>query len=253
MARPPAPADPAALRAPADANGGGLVVFPVARDARGRKSGARAAPATDADVAGVSSAGRSGPGMEAPSEHRARMDWFKEVILPHEPALRRHLVVLRAPGSDHDDLVSEALTRAFTAQNWRGVQHGRSYLFAIARNLILDGVRRAKVVTLDLMSDLEALDVPDNQPSAEAVVTARDELRRLRRAIDALPTQRRRVFIRRRVDGVDIETIAREMRIARSTAEKHLTQALAQLTRLMADEAPLSAADQVRKWRKTRT
>ncbi len=151
---------------------------------------------------------------ETPSEHRERMDWFKAVILPHEAALRRHLISIRAPWSDHDDLVSESLIRAFAAAGWRTVTHGRSYLFTIARNLILDGLRREKVVTLDLVSDLEALDVADGQPSAEDVVTARDELRRLRRAIDSLPTQRRRVFIRRRIEEVDIETIAREMRIS---------------------------------------
>ena len=182
------------------------------------------------------------------------MDWFKAVILPHEAALRRHLFVIRAPWPDHDDLVSDALTRAFTAVNWREVVYGRSYLFAIARNLILDAVRRDKVVTLDLVSDLEALDVADDQPSAEDVVTARDELRRLRRAIDTLPPQRRRVFIRRRIDEADIDTIAREMRIARSTVEKHLTQALAQLTRLMAEDRPMSRNERAAgRWRKTRT
>lgn len=183
------------------------------------------------------------------------MDWFKAVILPHEAALRRHLVTIRAPWSDHDDIVSEALIRAFSTVAWDEVTHGRSYLFAIARNLILDGVRREKVVTLDLVSDLDVLGVADDQPSAEDVVSARDELRRLRRAIDTLPPQRRRVFVRRRIEDIDIDTIAREMRLARSTVEKHLTQAIAQLTRLMASDEPMSGSKQAAGWRgrKTRT
>ncbi len=153
----------------------------------------------------------------------ARLEWFKAIILPHEAALRARLRRLCPQGFDVDNLVAESLARAYGAKDIGRITNGRSYLFAIARNLMIDAARRDTIVSLDFVADLDVLRSDD---SLEAAITARDELRRLQVIIDTLPPQPRRVFLLRRVHDLSLNEIAGQMSLSVSTVEKHLAKAV---------------------------
>jgi len=153
---------------------------------------------------------------------KARLDWFKDVVLPHEAALRARLKRTLPRRLEIDDVVSEALTRAYAVEDFERITAGRAYLFQIARNLMIDEARRNQVVSLEFVADLEMLGVT---PSAEAALEARDELRRLQIIIDTLPIQCRRAFILRRVYGKGVGEIAEEMGLSVSTVDNHLGRA----------------------------
>lgn len=161
-----------------------------------------------------------------------RLDWFKAVILPCEGALRSRLRRLCPPGFDVDNLVAESLARAYGAKDIDRITNGRSYLFAIARNLLIDAARRDTIVSLDFVADLDMLRSDD---SLEASITARDELRHLQAIIDTLPPQCRRVFLLRRVHDVSLGEIAGQMALSVSTVEKHLAKAVMLVARAMAE------------------
>jgi len=189
------------------------------------------------------------------NDREARLAWFKDVILPHEAALRRQLRREGAVTDDIDDLVAEALARAYELKDWSRVDHGRSYLFSIACNLVLDAARRNKVVSFDTFADLEVLNLADESSSVEAMVIARGELLRLQKAVDRLPPRPRQVFLMRRVDGLRIEQVADQLSLSVSTVEKHFTRAMALLTEAMAEHGPFNATQRGRTWpsaRKTR-
>jgi RNA polymerase sigma-70 factor (ECF subfamily) len=162
----------------------------------------------------------------------ARLDWFKSVILPHESALRSRLRRLCPPGFDVDNLVAESLARAYTAKDIGRITSGRSYLFAIARNLLIDSARRDTIVSLDFVADLDVLRSDD---SLEAAITARDELRRLQAIVDTLPPQCRRVFLLRRVHDLSLNEIAEQMTLSVSTVEKHLAKAVMLVAKAVAE------------------
>jgi len=192
---------------------------------------------------------RGGRGRERRvAERDERIAWFKAVVLPHEAPLRRHLRRTGAPPAEIDDLVAEALTRAYAAADWRRIDRGRSYLFAIARNLILDAARRSKVVAFDAIADIEALNLPDGQPSPEAAVSARDELRVLQAAVDRLPPRAREVFLLRRIDNLSLLEVADRLGLSVSTVEKHLTRAMTELTSAMAESEPVSGPQTGMAW-----
>lgn len=153
---------------------------------------------------------------------RARLDWFKQVVLPHEAALRARLRRVLPRRLDIDDVVSEAMTRAYAIEDFERITAGRAYLFQIARNLLVDEARRNRVVSIELVADIDLMGVT---PSAEAALEARDELRRLQTIIDALPIQCRRAFILRRVHGKPVGEIAEEMGLSVSTVDKHIGRA----------------------------
>lgn len=153
---------------------------------------------------------------------RARLDWFKQVILPHEAALRRRLMRVLPRRLDIDDIVAETMTRAYAAQDFDRITAGRPYLFRIARNLLIDEARRNKIVSFEAFADL---DLMGESPSTEAALEARDALRRLQAIIDELPIQCRRAFILRRVHGKSVGEIAEEMGLSVFTVDKHIGRA----------------------------
>lgn len=164
-----------------------------------------------------------------------RIDWFKASILPHERALRARLKRSSAAAeADLDDFVSEALVRAYGAEDWASVDNGRHFLFRIARNVVIDHARRSALVAFDSLDECGGHDQePDRR--TEAAISARDELRQVQRAIEAMPPQCRRVFVLRRVHERSIGEIAAEMELSVSTVEKHLGKAVSLLARAIAE------------------
>ncbi len=104
---------------------------------------------------------------------RVRLDWFKIAILPHEGALRARLRRIVNRPCDVDDLVAECMTRAYANGDVTRTTSGKAYLFQIARNLLIDEARREKVVSLELVAELDVLHADH---STEATLHARDEL-----------------------------------------------------------------------------
>jgi RNA polymerase sigma-70 factor (ECF subfamily) len=153
---------------------------------------------------------------------RARLDWFKVAILPYEGVLRARLRRIVNRPCDVDDLVAECMTRAFANGDVTRTTSGKAYLFQIARNLLIDEARREKVVSIELVAELDVLHADH---STEAALHARDELRHLQTILDSLPSQCRRAFIQRRVYGKSVKEIAEEMDLSVFTVDKHLTRA----------------------------
>lgn len=182
----------------------------------------------------------------------ARLAWFKSIVLPHEAALRKHVRRLVTPDLDVDDVVSESLTRAYAADDWQRITNGRSYLFRIARNLLVDAARRRAVVSFEVMADLEALNIADDAPSADAIVSAREELRRLEDVVDGLPPRCRQVFLLRRIHDHSLNEIAVELNVSVSTVEKHLARAMELVTRALAESDPVPSTSMRLAWRRAK-
>lgn len=162
----------------------------------------------------------------------ARLDWFSATILPHEGVLRSRLRRMLPRGHDVEDMAAEILARAYAADNWQAIDNGRAYLFGIARNLMIDASRREKIVSFEVMANIDLLQADDRTRTG---LEARAELRRLEDAIDTLPIQCRRVFVLRRVYDYSPTEIAEEMGLSVSTVEKHLTKAVVRIAHLMAE------------------
>jgi RNA polymerase sigma factor (sigma-70 family) len=159
--------------------------------------------------------------MEVPSEDRSH--WLARRILPHEPALRRWLRGFSAlDEADIDDLVQETYAVLATRATVSDIVDPRAYAFQTARSLFLQGVRRAKIVSIQAMADLASLDIPDDAPSPFQQVAGREDLRQISAAIAAMPPQTRRAFLLRRVDGLSQREVAAATSLSESTVEKHI-------------------------------
>ncbi|MFO1249265.1 MAG: RNA polymerase sigma factor [Alphaproteobacteria bacterium] len=153
-----------------------------------------------------------------------RAIWLGRHVLPHEPALRAWLRRRRLGGLDIDDIIQETYTRLVAAETVAHVHDAKSYTFQIAGSVVIDHLRRMKVVSIASVPDLDMLDVAGDEPSPERQVIDRDELHRLAQMIAALPGKVRDVFTLRRVYGLSQRDVAAKLGLAESTVEKHMAR-----------------------------
>jgi len=155
---------------------------------------------------------------------RERTRWFLRTILPHEPALRGWLSRAAPVGVDPDDVIQESYAILAELETVDAIRHPRAYLFQVARSVIMRHVRRARIVPIHTVDDLERLEQPENAASPEQYAIDRDELRQLAHAIAAMPLKTREAFILRRVRDMPQREIAARMRISENTVETHISR-----------------------------
>ena len=153
-----------------------------------------------------------------------RAIWLGRQVLPHEPMLRAWLSRRRLGGMDVDDIIQETYSRLMTAESVQHVQDAKNYTFQVAGSVVIDHLRRMKVVSITSVPDLDTLDVVSEEPSPERQVIDRDELHRLATMIARLPGRVREVFTLRRVYGLSQREVAEKLEIAESTVEKHMAR-----------------------------
>lgn len=156
--------------------------------------------------------------------------WFAREILPHEAALVRYLRrIWRNPEELHD-LRQEIYVRVYEAAGKSRPHSPRSFLFSTAKHLITDRVRRSRVLRIEAVADMEALNVAAEQSTPERELHERQELMRLADALRTLPPRCREVVWLRRVDELSQREVARLMKISEKTVETQIMKG----TRLLA-------------------
>lgn len=160
--------------------------------------------------------------MSGGSDERAL--WLGRHVLPHEASLRAWLRRRRLQGLEVDDIIQETYSRLIAADSVAHVLDAKSYAFQIASSVVIDHLRRMKVVSIASVPDLEAIEIRSEDPSPERQAIDRAELHRLATAIAALPVRVREVFTLRRIHGLSQREVAEKMGIAESTVEKHMSR-----------------------------
>ena len=153
-----------------------------------------------------------------------RAVWLGRFVLPHEPTLRAWLSRRSLGGLEIDDVIQETYTRLFQAESVAHIHDAKNYAFQVAGSVVIDHLRRMKVVALSSVPDLEYLEVVSDEPSPERQVIDRDELQRLAEMIARLPGKIRDVFTLRRVHGLSQREVAARLGLSESTVEKHLAK-----------------------------
>jgi RNA polymerase sigma-70 factor (ECF subfamily) len=156
-----------------------------------------------------------------------RIRWLAREVLPHEAAVRGWLVrrVRGLPNCDIDDLIQEAYARLWAAETER-ISSPRAYFFVVVRHLVGEALRRSRIVSIEMLADVDSLNIVDEGGSPERRVSGREELERLNAVLERMPAKCRLAFELRKFDGCSQREIAAQMGIAESTVEKHLAKAL---------------------------
>jgi len=152
--------------------------------------------------------------------------WFKREILVHEASLVRYLLRTWPNRDEVYDLGQDAYVRVYEAAAKSRPQSPKSFLFATARNLMADHTRRRRIVVIDAVGDLDALNVLVDELSPESRTSAFEDLRRLADAFDQLPPKCRETVWMRRVDDLPQREVATRLGISQKTVEKHVMKGM---------------------------
>lgn len=162
--------------------------------------------------------------------------WFIQEVLPLEAALMQYLHHNLGSSGDASDLRQEVYVRVCEAALRKVPDPVRPFVFTIARNLLIDRMRREQVVPIDAVSDLEALNVAIDAPGTERAVAARDELRRLQIALDRLSPRCREIVVLARVEGLTGRQIAQRLGISESAVSQQLDNGMRALAAVLYSE-----------------
>ena len=156
-------------------------------------------------------------------------EWFRREILPHEAALMRLLACKWTRPDDMQDLRHDIYVRILEAAAHKRPTSPRGFLLSVARHLLVDRARRNRVVSIDLLEDVDALNVLIDEVSPERATTGRQQVQRLSALFDRLPGRCRQVVWMRRVEDRSQKEIASHLGIAEATVEKHLVRGISLL------------------------
>jgi RNA polymerase sigma-70 factor (ECF subfamily) len=153
-------------------------------------------------------------------------DWFAAEVQPHEAALRAFLHAHFPVLTDVDDLVQETFARVLRARHNGPIASTRGLLFAIARNLALDAMRRREVVSFEPIPEEAGSSVFMDGTDVAETVSKQQEFELLTEAIQSLPDGCRRVFTLRAVYGLSQREIAARLGISENTVEKQISKGI---------------------------
>lgn len=158
---------------------------------------------------------------------------FEATILPHLDAaytLARHLL-----RDEHDaqDVVQDAMLRAWRHFDGYAGGSARAWLLAIVRHAC-SSARRPRAGDDTITFDEEAHGGAAAAPSQESAMDARDVDAAFRAALDALPPEFREVLVLREVEGMSYAEIALATSAPPGTVMSRLARARARLRRSLA-------------------
>lgn len=161
---------------------------------------------------------------------RERVTWIEKNLLPNEPRIRAWLNRNHVTGPDADDIVQEMYARIGTVECFDEIRDPLLYAIKVAHSILLNQVRRRRVVSIVSVGDLSDCNIPSPEPSPETEMEFRDEVEVVAKALKSLPRRTRDVLLLRRVEGLSQRQTATKLDIAEKTVEKHMARAALYLT-----------------------
>ena len=143
-------------------------------------------------------------------------------FLEHQSFLKKFLSRYLYNHQDIEDVVQETYLRAYKAEQDKGIEQPKAFLFRIAKNIALTELTKKSRLITNYIADLDDSVVIESDATVEDEVQARQHLGIYCEAVAALPEQCRRVYLLRKVHGLPHKEIAERLGLTVSSIEKHL-------------------------------
>lgn len=161
-------------------------------------------------------------------------DWFCREVLPLERSLTHFI---RRNTRVADDVVD--LRHDVYELSIKGARKGlpastRAYLFTIARNHLINQAKRARIVSFDLVADLETVDTEIDMFEAERHLDARDALRQVQAGLDNLSPRVREIVRLRKIEGLNVQETAERLGIGKDAVNHQVMLGMKALADFMA-------------------
>lgn len=124
------------------------------------------------------------------------------------------------------DIVQDTFERAISFQNKTTIVNKRAFLYKLAKNIIIDDVRKKqKIKEIPYEENIYSF----KHDETEEIVLAEDRQMHLIKELNKLPLKRKEAFVLHIIEGYSREEIANIMGISISAVAKHISRASIEL------------------------
>jgi RNA polymerase sigma-70 factor, ECF subfamily len=164
------------------------------------------------------------------------------LIVQYQHRLLRYLLFLTGDREMADDLFQETWMRVLTrGSQYNGAARFDTWLFTVARNMLIDMRRRRTMVSLEELCTAEGEDytfeIPSTEPNPFDEYRCQEEARKITGALLMLDPLHREVLVLRFHEDLSLEEIATVTRSPLSTVKSRLYRGIAQLKPHLEKEA----------------
>ena len=153
-------------------------------------------------------------------------DNIQYLYLQYGEELKRYITRRLNSADAATDLTHETFVRLLRRYPAPQPENPRAYLYRIAHNLALDHLRLRKRKRTEAISDDHLDKIPGELSTPEQVVSNRNDLNAVRKAILEMPKRTRQVFILARLEGLTYREVSERLDISESSVQKHLSKAI---------------------------
>jgi RNA polymerase sigma factor (sigma-70 family) len=159
--------------------------------------------------------------------------WFCNEVLPLEGALTRFIERNWRASQDVHELRQDVYERALRGARETLPTNTPAFVFTVARHHLINCAMKARIVSIDLVADLEGIGHAQDLFATDRMMDARDELRRAHAGLDALPPRCREVLRLRKIEGLTTREAAERLGVGIDTIERQLTMGMRALVDFM--------------------
>lgn len=153
-------------------------------------------------------------------------DWFCREVLPLERSLTDFIRRNWRVADDIVDLRNDVYELSFSGARKELPINARGYVFTVARHHLINMAKRTKVVSFDLVADLEMIDSNVDFRATERHLIARDSLRHFAAGLEKLSPRLRQIVELRKIEGLDPQETADRLGIERTSVNVQLVMAM---------------------------
>ena len=180
-----------------------------------------------------------------PTNRAKLVAWVVSSVMPHEPAVRAWLRGRLRSDEDIDDLIQEAYARFAALESTSHITRPDAFFFQTVRNLLVDQIRRARIVRLDAVADIESMPIGSDDAQPDRWLHARRQLERIGSAITGMPERCQKIFTMRKIEGVSQREIAARLGVSESIVENDSVKGLKVVMQALGDD--LEADQEIRR------
>jgi RNA polymerase sigma-70 factor (ECF subfamily) len=159
-------------------------------------------------------------------------DAFKEVYLHYADPVFHFLKLLTRSEEDAKEITQEVFIQLWEKRDRVDPEKSiKGYLYTVARNAALNFFEHKKVYT-KYVTFVHCLQ-EERAASSEEIIMARETATLIDAAVSRMPTQRQKVFLLSREEGLSMDEIARQLHISKNTVESHLSTAKREIREIL--------------------
>ncbi len=173
---------------------------------------------------------------------------FEKLVLAHQKHVYSLALKLTGSAEDAMDASQDAFLKAFqNLRSFRGESRVSVWLYRLTYNASMDILKKSRRGTLvPLPADEEGaeLEIPDPSPTPDEEALRREELEEVRRAMEELDEDKRRILLMREYNGMSYQDIARALGLEEGTVKSRLARARAALAEILKKRGTFQAPPQ---------